>query len=578
MIVGTPTASTYNPYYLKLTDSSPNPQSIILTQSYSIAGPLGIHCPGNGPSLIGETYFVQCGASGGIGLANTWISAGALPAGLTLLRGFIQGTPTTPGPYSYTISAADNLTPTPATASQTLTGVITPLPAALDVTNVSGSMAHLAIGDGWSTTTVLMNPGANYAQAHVGYFGDGGSPLGFPLSAGGTVTTTSAADQVMAAHSMFVVSSATPPGDPLQEGSANLTTDGRVNGFIRFRYAPRDEDATVPLEIRKAAAYVLSFDNTNGIATGVALANLSANAANVPVVMRDDTGAQIGSASLPLTGKGHTAFVLTDKFSTLVNRRGTVEFDTPPAGQISVLGLRFPPGQQFTTIPVIANTDAGGGSLAHLAVGNGWTSTVELVNFGATAAQAHLKFFGDDGSPLPLPLAFATTTATTSTVDQPMTPHSRLVVQSTAIDSDPLQTGSAQLTTDGSVSGFIRFRYGPRNQEAIVPIESRNSSTYIVAFDNTNGLAAGVAVANLSASAVTIPVLIRDSAGAQLGAGVVTLAASGHSAFVLSDQFVAAKNQSGTVEFDAPAGSKISVLGLRFPASGAFSTIPVVIP
>jgi len=468
--------------------------------------------------------------------------------------------------------------PTPATASQTYTGVINPLPVPLDPANVSGSMAHLAIGDGWSTATVLMNPGANYAQAHVGYFGDGGSPLVFPLSTGGTVATASAADQIMAAHSMFEVDSTAQPGDPLQEGSANVSTDGDVNGFIRFRYAPRDQDATVPLETRKAAAYLLSFDNTSGIATGVALANLSATAANVPVVMRDDTGVQIGSASLPLAGKGHTAFVLTDKFPTIANRSGTIEFDTPSGGRISVMGLRFPPGRQFTTIPVIASTDAGGGTLAHLAVGNGWTSTVELVNFGATTAQAHLKFFGDDGSPLPLALAYATTTATTATVDQPMAPHSRLVVQSTSIDSDPLQIGSAQLTTDGSVSGFIRFRYGPRNQEAIVPIESRNSSTYIVAFDNTSGLAAGVAVANLSANPVTIPVLIRDSAGAQLGSGVVTLAANCHSAFVLSDQFVAAANQFGTIEFNAPAGSQISVLGLRFPASGAFSTIPVVTP
>jgi hypothetical protein len=582
MMVGTPTANTYYPHYLKLTDSSPNPQSIIWTPSYIIGSPLGIDCPANGPTLIGQPYSVQCGPTGGASLWSWWISAGILPPGITLsgstTTAFVAGTPTTPGPYSYTISVEDGLTPTPATASQTFSGVITPLPAPLDATSVSGSMAHLAIGDGWSTTTVLMNPGTNYAQAHVGYFGDGGSPLLFPFSAGGTVTTASAADQIMAAHSMFQVDSAAQPGDPLQEGSAHVSTDGDVNGFIRFRYAPRDQDATVPLETRKAGAYLLSFDNTNGIATGVAIANLSANAANLPVVMRDDTGAQIESASIPLAGKAHTAFVLADQFPNLANHSGTVEFDTPPGGRISVLGLRFPPGQQFTTIPVVASSDSGGGSLAHLAVGNGWTSTVELGNFGATTAQAHVKFFGDDGSPLPLALAFAATTATTSTVDQPMAPHSRLVIQSTAIDSDPLQIGSAQLTTDGSVSGFIRFRYGPRNQEAIVPIESRNSSSYIVAFDNTNGLAAGVAVANLSANPATIPVLIRDSSGAQLGSGVVTLAANGHSAFVLSDQFISAAHQTGTVEFDAPAGSRISVLGLRFPASGAFSTIPVIVP
>jgi hypothetical protein len=134
------------------------------------------------------------------------------------------------------------------------------------------------------------------------------------------------------------------------------------------------------------------------------------------------------------------------------------------------------------------------------------------------------------------------------------------------------------LVTNGNVSGFIRFLYGPRNQEAIVPIEARNAASYILPFDNTNGLAAGVAVANGLDAPVNIPVVIRDNTGAQIGLGIVTLAGNGHSAFVLSDQFPITANQSGTIEFGAPAQAKIGVLGFRFPQSGAFSTIPVLAP
>ena len=351
-----------------------------------------------------------------------------------------------------------------------------------------------------------------------------------------------------------------------------------MNGFIRFRYAPRDQEAIVPLETRKAGAYLLAFDNTNGIATGVALANLTTGTAAIPVVIRDNTGAQLGSTTVQLSGKSHTAFVLSDRFTHVANLSGTIEFDTPAGGQISVLGIRFPPGGRFTTIPVVANTDRGGGSLAHLAVGDNWTTTVELINFGVTSAQTHLKFFADDGTPLALPLTFAATSATTSQVDQSMPPHSRLVIQSNALDGAPLQVGSAQLTGDGSVSGFIRFRYAPRDQEAIVPLESRNAASYILAFDNTNGLVAGVAVANLSPTAAAIPVVIRDSTGAPLGSSTVTLAPNAHNSFVLSDLFNATVNQTGTIEFDAPPASPISVLGFRFPASGAFSTIPVLAP
>jgi hypothetical protein len=107
----------------------------------------------------------------------------------------------------------------------------------------------------------------------------------------------------------------------------------------------------VPLEVRKASAYVLPFDNTSGLVAGVAVANTSAQAVNIPVVIRDDNGAQIGTGAVALPANGHTSFVLTDRFAVAANRRGTIEFDTPSGGQISALGLRFTENG-FTTIPV----------------------------------------------------------------------------------------------------------------------------------------------------------------------------------------------------------------------------------
>jgi hypothetical protein len=214
MLSGTPALSPSAPYFLKVTDSSPSPQSIIWSYNLGIYNQLVVNCQtSNGPSLIGQFYLDQCGGSGGVVPTYLWISDGALPAGISLnSNGSIQGTPTTPGPYSYTLSVTDSLTPTAAIATQTFAGVIAPLPPPLDTTKVSGSMAHLAVGDGWSTTTVLMNLGTSYAQAHVGYFGDDGSPLSLPLteSPSGLVATSSEADQIMSVHSMFVIDSAPP--------------------------------------------------------------------------------------------------------------------------------------------------------------------------------------------------------------------------------------------------------------------------------------------------------------------------------------------------------------------------------
>ena len=71
------------------------------------------------------------------------------------------------------------------------------------------------------------------------------------------------------------------------------------------------------------------------------------------------------------------------------------------------------------------------------------TSAIELVNSGTQFAQAHLKFFKDNGTPLSLPWTLADATTTAAGLDQTLAPHARVVVASNPADGDPLQVGSA---------------------------------------------------------------------------------------------------------------------------------------
>ena len=54
--------------------------------------------------------------------------------------------------------------------------------------------------------------------------------------------------------------------------------------------------------------------------------------------------------------------------------------------------------------------------------------------------------------------------------------------------------GSAQILAQGgtSVDGFAIFHYDPSQQEAVVPLETRNAASYVLPFDNTNGVLTGV--------------------------------------------------------------------------------------
>jgi hypothetical protein len=218
-----------------------------------------------------------------------------------------------------------------------------------------------------------------------------------------------------------------------------------------------------------------------------------------------------------------------------------------------------------------------GGSMAQVASGGGWQTTFTLANTGTSSAQVQLSFFDDNGNALSLPLTLVQSgsRATTSTLSETIEARATLVVltQSNAVAS---MVGSAQLATTGSVSGFAIFRYNPTGQEAVVPLETRNADGYVLAFDNTNGIATGVALANISSQAAEVPITLRDNTGAVLGTATINLAARGHTSFVLTSRYVSVAGKRGTAEFDTPAGGQISVLGLRVTPTGAATTIPVL--
>jgi len=459
-----------------------------------------------------------------------------------------------------------------------------------------GSMGHLAAEEHWTTTFTLVNKGGAASQTQLNFFGDASDPTGngplplplvFPQQGTANIFLTASYSQSLAANASLIV--ATAPGSETSQvlvGSAQLAATGAVGGFSIFHQTVTSQEAVVPLETRSANSYLLAYDNTGGVVLGVAVDNISAQNAVIPVIIRNDAGVVISSpgATISLAGHGHASFVLSDSvngFPVTANIRGTIEFDTPAGGQIGVLGLRFtPPNNALTTIPALANVGTNGGSIAHLASGgDGWQTTFALINVGASSAQATLSFFNDQtGAPMPLPLTFpqgniADTTA--PSVTQTLSPGATLLIVSGSAPS--LLTGSAQLSTTGNVSGFVIFRHN--NQEAVVPLESRNANGYIVAFDNTGGTATGIAVNAVSTGPVNVPVVVRDDAGNKIASDTIPLAANGHYAFTLgSDRYPGTATIRGTIEFDTPSGAQIGALGIRIPAVAAhtYTTLPAL--
>jgi hypothetical protein len=459
-------------------------------------------------------------------------------------------------------------------------------------------MAHLAAQENWTSTFTLVNKALVPTIARLSFFGDAtvdptgdGTltlPLAFPQRAGAPAPLLAATiDRALGPSESLVVTTPVSLTSPVLVGSARLASANAVDGFAIFHQVPTGQEAVVPMESRKATSYLLAFDNTSDVVLGVAVENVAAQDAVIPVIIRDDNGTVINTgSSISLGANGHTSFVLSDQthgFPITANKRGTVEFDTPPGGQISVLGLRFtPPNNALTTIPAMAQVGTGGGNFAHLASGgDGWQTTFVLVNTGSTATSATLSFFRDQtGVPLTLPLAFPQSGPETSmsvasyTTPQLAAGAMHIIVSSGATE---LLTGSAQLTSPGNVSGFVIFRHD--NQEAVVPLESRNSLGFIIPFDNTRGTATGIAVSAVSSQQVSIPVTVRNDTGAALYNDTITLAKNGHYAFTLgTDRYPGTRTIRGTIEFITPQDVAISALGIRIPAGATpiYTTLPAL--
>jgi hypothetical protein len=514
----------------------------------------------------------------------SWIVPGAATTGTGPGSVNFQVLPNSGGDRSATMSVAD------------VPFVVEQEAASISGLNFIGSLAHLAAQENWTTVFTLVNKSILPATARLSFYGDAndpsgngplGVPLAFPPPASDLPLLAASIDRTLMGGSSLVVDTAGAQTSQVLVGSAQLAATGAVDGFAIFHQIVTTQEAVVPMETRNAPSYLLAFDNTSGLVLGVALENVSSANAVIPVIIRDDTGAVISpqGTSISLGGNGHIAFDLSDQalgFPITANKRGTIEFDTPAGGQISVLGLRFsPPNSALTTIPALANVGTGGGSIAHLASGgDGWQTTFVLINTGTSAAQFTLSFYNDlTGAPLSLPLTFPQPSGGVPTMAPSVTQSlaagaTLLIVSNGAVN---LLTGSAQLTTAGHISGFVIFRHN--NQEAVVPLESRNANGYIIAFDNTNSTATGIAVNAVSALQVTIPVTVRDSTGAVIASDNITLNPNGHYAFTLvKDRYPATTNIRGTIEFDTPSGALIGALGIRMPSGPAhtFTTLPAL--
>ena len=304
VISGTPTAAGTSSFAVQVADSSGAKATAQLTIVVTAA--LSVTTQSLPGGVVGTAYSQTLAAGGGTG-GNTWtVSAGSLPAGLSLsAAGVISGTPTAAGTANFTVQVADSAG---AKATAPLTIAVT---TALSV--ATASLPAGVVGTAYSQTlTAGGGTGGNTWTVSAGSL-----PAGLSLSAAGVIGGTPTA----AGTSNFTVqvadssgAKATAPLTIAVTAALSVTTSSLPGGIVGTVYSQTLTAAggvggntwttsagSLPAGLTLSTAGVISGTPTAAGTSNftVQVADTSGAKATAPLTIAIGAGLSIATASLP---------------------------------------------------------------------------------------------------------------------------------------------------------------------------------------------------------------------------------------------------------------------------------------
>ena len=161
---------------------------------------------------------------------------------------------------------------------------------------------------------------------------------------------------------------------------------------------------------------------------------------------------------------------------------------------------------------------------SHMAVGQGFQTTLTYINYSPQAVTCVTNFYSDNGSPFSIPFSTGTVSTRADTLPPGQSIHDQTVGNLTA----PVVQGWAQGSCTGAVQASVLFRLyqaGAPVGEASVIAETA-PTTEFATFAQT---ATGIAYANPSTTqSATISITVYSANGAKLGSQNITVGPLAH--------------------------------------------------
>ena len=303
--------------------------------------------------------------------------------------------------------------------------LITTLPVADTSIVLEGDqyLPHFAIGNGWTTQLILLNPTDNAIEGSFTFYGEGSDTTpGAPIALSIDQKSATSFDYSIPARSMrrYVPSSlseAVPSGFVVIRPKSGMTAPSSLAVFSMSNSRTTVSEAGVSgSPVGKAFRMYAEVSGNfmsgerGSLATGIAVANSTSTPAVVSVELIDAEGAATGfKGSLKVPGSGKRAAFLQQipglerVPSSFI---GTLRL-TADVG-VTMLGLRgrYNEVSNFliTTTPAILEgvTTTAERVFPHLADGSGYTTQFILIDAGSGSSSGAIRFFNRQGQPLAL--------------------------------------------------------------------------------------------------------------------------------------------------------------------------------
>ena len=470
--------------------------------------------PSNGTLPGGQlnTFYSQTFTqSGGVGTATWSVSAGSLPAGLSLnaSTGELSGTPTTPGTANFTIRATDQNTCTGERAySLTIAcAAITITPATLTA-GTAGTSYNQSLSASGGITPYTFSQGSGSLPTGLSLSGSG-VVSGVPTQTGTFTFTANVTDNqgctgsasislTINCQTITVTAPATNTGTAGSAFSQSFSQSGGI-GTTNFSTA-----STLPTGITLSTAGVLAGTPTQTGSFPITVKATDSNGCMGTTNYTLTINCQTITVTAPATNTGTTGTNFSATF-TQSGGIGTTNFTTastlPTGITLSTAGVLSGTPTQLGAFPItVTATDSNGctGSANYtLTISCGTITVTPPAITTGTAGAAFSQSFSQSGG------TGSVTFSTASTLPNGVTFSSAGVLAGT-----PTQTGSFPITVTATDSnnctGSANYTLTINCQTITVNAPATNTGTANAAFSATFTQSGGIGTTNFT-TASTLP-------------------------------------------------------------------------